>query len=292
MNLVIGATGLLGADVCMKLNKAGHPVKAMVRKDSDPDKAKKLTDEGIDTVVADLKDKASLLAAMDGVKTVISTASSTFSRREGDTIESVDKVGQINAVDAAKKSGVDRFIFISFRDDPSVRYALTEAKRAVEDRLKNSGIGYTIIQASWFMEIWLSAAIGFDFENAKARLYGDGSNPVSYVSFVNVGDMVVAAVQNDASHNKVIQFGGREKLAPNDVVKIFEEVTGKQFEVEHVSEADLEEQRSAASDPLQQSFAGLMLQCAHGDPIDMDATIRTYGLSMTSVRDYAKAVAS
>ncbi|MDH3427999.1 MAG: SDR family oxidoreductase [Gemmatimonadota bacterium] len=292
MNLVVGATGLLGSDVCERLTAAGQPVKALVRADSDPEKVKKLVDAGIETVVGDLKDKASLAQAFAGVDTVISTASSSFSRREGDTIQTVDRDGQINAVVAASEANVKHFVFVSFRDDPKSQYALSKAKRAVEDRIKQSGMKYTIIQASWFMEVWLSAAIGFDYANASARIYGDGTNPVSYVSYQDVGKMCVAAVQNDASANKVIEFGGPDKIAPNDVVKIFEEATGKSFAVEHVPESDLDGQREQATDPLSESFAGLMLQCAHGDAIDMDATVRTFDLQLTSVRDYAKSVAS
>jgi hypothetical protein len=36
-------------------------------------------------------------------------------------------------------------------------------------------MAYTILQASYFMQIWLTPALGFDVANGKARLYGDGS---------------------------------------------------------------------------------------------------------------------
>ena len=47
-----------------------------------------------------------------------------------------------------------------------------------------------------------------------------------------------------------------------------------------------------ATDPLQKSFAGLMLQYASGDAIEMTHASKTFDVPLTSVRDYvARAVA-
>ena len=74
------------------------------------------------------------------------------------------------------------------------------------------------------------------------------------------------------------------------MVQIFEEVKGSKFAVEHVPEEALQAQKEAAPDPLQESFAGLMLQYATGDAIDMQATLKAFPLQLTSVRDYANRV--
>jgi uncharacterized protein YbjT (DUF2867 family) len=62
-----------------------------------------LASEGIELAVGDLKDPESLNGACRGASAVISTASSTFSRQAGDSIETVDRQGQRNAVDAASR---------------------------------------------------------------------------------------------------------------------------------------------------------------------------------------------
>jgi len=46
---------------------------------------------------------------------------------------------------------------------------------------------------------------------------------------------------------------------------------------------------NAATDPLQKSFAGLMLQYAGGDAIDVTKSKRLFPFQMTSVRDYITA---
>ena len=109
MNLIVGATGILGSEICRLLAEKGEPVRALVRATSNPDKVAQLKALKADVVVGDLKDRRSLDAACRGVGAVISTASSTLSRQQGDSIESVDQEGQLNLVDAAEAAGVKHF---------------------------------------------------------------------------------------------------------------------------------------------------------------------------------------
>ena len=129
-----------------------------------------------------LRDGSSLEAACKGVNAVISTASATVSRQEGDSIQTVDLGGQLNLIDAAKAAGVNQFILISFSPS-AIEFPLQAAKRAVEKHLKQSGISYTILQPTCFMEVWLSPALGFDAANAKAQIYGSGREQLVGSSF-------------------------------------------------------------------------------------------------------------
>src|SRR3954471_13745021 len=113
-NLVVGATGLVGSEVCRLLRDAGLPVRALVRRSSDPDKVARLEQLGVSIVTGDVKDRASLDRACRDVSVVVSTASSTIHRQPGDSIATVDQQGQIDLVDAAEAAGVSRFVFISF----------------------------------------------------------------------------------------------------------------------------------------------------------------------------------
>src|SRR5580693_322692 len=124
MILVVGATGLLGTRVCERLRAEGQPVRALVRRTSNPDKINALKSLGCELATGDLKEPPQIEAACQGISALISTASSTLSRQPGDTIESVDLHGQLALVSAAKSAGVRRFIFVSFHDDPSVQYPL------------------------------------------------------------------------------------------------------------------------------------------------------------------------
>jgi uncharacterized protein YbjT (DUF2867 family) len=147
-------------------------------------------------------------------------------------------------------------------------FPLQDAKRAVEDRLRNARMVHVILQPTCFMEIWLSPALGFDPANGSARILGSGTNAVSWISFLDVADFAAAAVHAQNAANKTLQLGGPDALSPLDVVRIAEQQTGKPIAVQHVPEEALRAQKCAATDPLMQSMAGLMLYCARGHVID------------------------
>jgi uncharacterized protein YbjT (DUF2867 family) len=288
MILVVGATGLLGTRICERLRADGQPVRALIRKTSNPDKVHALRSLGCELTIGDLKNPPQIHAACQGISAVISTASATFSRQPGDSVESVDLQGQLALANAARSAGVGRFIYISFRDDPSVQYPLTQAKRSVERSIAD--LDYTSIQASWFMEVWLSPALGFDYIHGKARIYGDGSKPISWVSFRDVAEFCIASVLHSVASRSILAVGGPEALTPLEVVKIFEEESGRRFEVEKIPDTKLREQLDSASDSLEKSFAGLMLQYSHGDAINMRELLQSIPVHLTSAREYARAV--
>jgi uncharacterized protein YbjT (DUF2867 family) len=290
MNLIIGATGLVGGEVCRLLAAAGQPVRALVRPTADPAKVAQLTSLGIAIVEGDLRDRASLDRACRGTTAVITTATAAppaWNPPEN-TFETVDLHGQIGLIDAARAADIARCIYVSFTMDAD--FPLRNAKRAVEAHLQQSGLTYTILRPSYFMEAWLSPAVGFDFPNAKATIYGQGHNPISWISLSDVARFAVLCLDNPAARNATFELGSPEALSPLEVVRLFEAVGGRPFEVQHVPEEALRAQLAGASDSLQQSFAGLMLCYAAGDPIDMRATLQAFPLQLTSVRDYARRV--
>lgn len=290
MTLIVGATGVLGGEVCRLLAERGDKVRALVRSRANPEKLVELKKLGAELAEGDLKDAASLERACRGAGAVISTASSTLSRQPGDSIQSVDLEGQMRLVDAAKAAGAGRFVFISFRNNPAIQYPLTKAKRAVEQRLHQSGLDYTVLQASYFMEVWLSPALGFDYANAKARIYGAGTSKVSWISFADVAKFAAAVLVKPAARKTILEIGGPEALSPLEVVKVFEQESGRKYTVEQVPEDALRAQKAGAADPMSETFAGLMLQYAAGDEIDMRRMLEAYPVKPTSVRQYANRV--
>jgi len=291
MNLIVGATGILGSEICRCLAAEQMPVRALVRGTSAPDKVAALEALGAELVRGDLKNPRSLSAACSGVRTIVSTASSTLSRQEGDSIETVDRKGQLDLIAAAEEAGVEHFVLISF---PTVEidFPLQRAKRDVEDRLRRSRMTHTILQPTFFIEVWLSPGLGFDVAQASARIYGSGHAKISWVSFRDVAAFAVAAVSNRGAAMATIKLGGPDALSPLEVVQLVDAMTGRPMTVQHVGEDALRAQYSAATDSLQQSFAGLMLYYAKGDLIDMTDATHVFGArQLHSVREYLQTVA-
>jgi uncharacterized protein YbjT (DUF2867 family) len=247
MILVAGATGLVGSAVCQKLAGRGEKVRALVRATSAKERLEALRSCGAELCIGDLKDPGSLSSACRGVDAVVSTASSTLSRQAGDSIESVDAAGQMNLVNAARSAGAERFVFVSFRRRRDISFPLADAKRKVEEAIAN--LNFTIIQASWFMEVWLGPALGFDYANRTARIYGPGTKPISWVSLRDVAEMCALALRSPAADRRTIEFGGPEALSPLEVVARFEKLGGRPFQLEHVPEQALRAQFDGAADP-------------------------------------------
>ena len=167
-------------------------------------------------------------------------------------------------------------------------FPLRNAKRAVERRLKESGLTYTILRPSYFMETWLGPGVGFDYPNASVQIYGKGENPISWISAQNVAEFAVESLDNPAAQNATLELGGPEALSPLQAVQIFEEVSEKPFEIQHLTREDLQAQQNEATDPMQQSFSGLLLGYTNGDAIDMQEMLSAFPIQLISVADYAR----
>jgi NADH dehydrogenase len=290
--LVAGATGLAGKDICERLAASGRSVRALVRTTSDPAKVSQLKALGVEIVQGDVRDRTSLDRACQGVSTVISTISSMpFSYQPGvNDIQTTDLEGVSHLIEAAKANKVSHFIYTSFSGRVDLDFPLRNAKRQVEQKLKESGLVYTILRPSFFMEVWLSPAVGFDAANAKAAIYGTGKNPISWISLQDVSKFAIACLDYPAAKNATLELGGPEAINPLQIVKLFEQASGRSFEVQLVPEEALQAQQAAATDPMQQSFSGLMRCYAQGDPIDMLATLKTYAVQPTRVEEFVKRV--
>ena len=292
MILVIGATGRLGSEICRRLTAAGKPVRALVRATSDQAKVDALKSHGVELAQGNLRDRASLDAACRGVEAVISTVSAMPASYDpvGNNIQNVDIEGVSSLIAAARAAGVGRFVYTSFTGGIDLDFPLRNAKRTVEGRLKESGLTYTILRPSYFMESWLGPMVGFDYPNAKAQIYGQGENPISWISVGDVAQFAAESLDNPAARNATLELGGPEALSPRQVVHIFEEIGGRPFEVAYVPVEALQEQRKAAPDGMQASFVALMLCYAQGDAIDMRSTLKAFPLKLKSVEDYARGV--
>jgi uncharacterized protein YbjT (DUF2867 family) len=288
--LVAGSTGLLGGEVCRLLLQQGQHVRALVRESSDAATVDRLRQMGADVVFGDLREPQSLAGACAGSNAVVSTATAMRPGNPGEWVLSIDHTGQQALATAAQSAGVNHFVYVSVSGNlETPTTPLLEAKRAVEQQLQRSSMGWTILRPSAFMEIWLSPLLGFDPNNDRATVYGSGGAPISYISVSDVARFCVESLSNPAARNQTIELGGPDAMTPLQVVRVAEGVTGRRIQVQQVPEEALQGQYDAAPDPLQKSFAGLMLALAAGDVIDMRLTLQHFPLALRSVRQYMEA---
>jgi uncharacterized protein YbjT (DUF2867 family) len=288
MNLIVGATGYLGGEICRRLVAVGRPVRALVRETADPARVTALQGLGVELVRGDLKDPESLARACEGVAAVVSTAATTLSRQPGDSIEATDLQGQKDLVDTAAAAGVERFIYVSVAGYLPASEPFLAAKRAVEDHVRNSGMTYTNLRPGSFMEVWLGPAAGVDLEAGRASVVGAGDVPSSWISLGDVAEFAVRALDHPAAANRDLELGGPEALTALAAIRIFEELIGRPFEVQHIPLEVLEAQAAQAHDPYERTLARLMISVGTlPGVIPMEATARAFAVRLTSVRDYA-----
>jgi uncharacterized protein YbjT (DUF2867 family) len=286
MILVAGATGELGRVICRKLTERGGMVYGMVRETSAPAAVAELEAMGVVPVRADLGSRESLREACSGCDSVVSGM--TAMSRPGESIEEVDRNGQLALVSAAAEEGVERFVYVSYsgvigKDDP-----LTLAKRAVERTLKHSRMTWTVLRPSYFMESWFSPALGFDVQAGKARIYGTGREPISWVAREDIAAFAAEAVDSEEARNATIEIGGPEALSPLDAVAVFDSILARPMEVELIDEPALQAQVAAASTAHERSIAALMLAYARGNAVPMEDVAERFGVELTPLRRWAE----
>ena len=132
----------------------------------------------------------------------------------------MDDEGQVNLVSAAIEAGVTHFVFVSFCP-MAAQCPLQDAKRKVEQLLATSGMNFTILQPTFFMDLWLSPVLGFDYPHGKATIYGDGNKKVSWIALKDVASFAVQSLDNPAANNQFFELGGPDALSQLEVVDLF-----------------------------------------------------------------------
>lgn len=195
--LVSGATGRVGSAVVVELAAAGYRVRGMTR---DVPAARSRFGQDIDWVEADVRDRASLLAALEGVDYVIAAAGSVAPSGP-DGPRAVDYEGSINFIDAAKDADVKQFVFVS-SIGVTHRFHLLNItfgnvlywKAAAEDYLRASGLTYTIVRPGGLRP-------GQGGIEGLRVMQGDPKGG-SYVLIPDVAELMVATLNNEDAYSK------------------------------------------------------------------------------------------
>ncbi|MBS9534262.1 NmrA family NAD(P)-binding protein [Mycobacterium sp. M1] len=217
--LVVGANGNLGQRIAKALRARGLQVRSGVR---DPDRAPGLLQELGEVVRADLTDPASLAAACDGVQVVISAV-------QGGPEVIVD--GQSRLLAAAQQAGVTRFVPSDYSLDlfalaPGENWN-SDARRAFDRQLIDSGQGYTIVLNGCFMEVIASPFLDLIDDTAGTlSFWGDGETPADFTSMDDAAAYLAEIVCDPGTLNRVVQVVG-ETATMADIARFYRQATGR-----------------------------------------------------------------
>lgn len=222
MILVAGGTGRLGSLVAMDLVKKGEEVRILTR---DPSRAVHLAGKGIDVVRGDVRDRPTLTEAFRGVSVVVS-AIQGFAGTGKVTPESVDHRGNVALIDAAAAAGADVVMLSVIGAAADHPMELFRAKHSAEEHLRSSGVPWTIVRASAFLETWSQIMV-------KPVVFGRGENPINFVSVRDVAAVVARAVLDPSMRGEVLEVGG-SNLTFNQLGSLLLDVRGEARTVRHV----------------------------------------------------------
>jgi uncharacterized protein YbjT (DUF2867 family) len=142
--LLTGATGLIGTALLPRLIATGRPVRCLVR---DP---RRLGAERVRVQIAlgDLADPPSFRNALRGVDTVLHLAAAIRDQRGG-SIEELNGIATWRMVEAARRAGVEHFVFFSAQGASAhSRARFMRAKALAEDAVADAGVPHTIFAPS------------------------------------------------------------------------------------------------------------------------------------------------
>ncbi len=277
MILVIGATGALGGMITRGLLAERKDVRILVREGRD---YTPLVADGAKPVIGDLKDRASLDVACQGIETIITTATAII-RQPPDTIETVDDLGYRNLIEAAKAAGVRHFVFTSaLGSSPDSPVPLMRIKALNEQRLRESGMTYTILMPNLYIEVWAGIVVAAPLAQGKpVTLVGEASHRHSMLAMRDVASFAIAAVSHPAARDATIVIGGPRPVSWTDVVAAAEHIVGHEIETRSV----------AMGEPIEGLPAGVAGMFSametYDSPIDMDETARVYGVTLTPIEE-------
>lgn len=217
MNLVTGASGLLGSHIVEQLRKRNQPVRALVRPGSD---RTWLQTQGVEFAEGDVTDAASLRKACQGVDAVYHSAARVGDWGPWEEFQAITIDGTRKMLEAASEARVRRFLHISsisvygYHTKPGTideSYDLgykmykwayytrskVEAERIAWEYHRAGKLELTVIRPSWLYGPRDRTSIARQIQmvqKRKAKFLGPPDNRLNMVYAGNVAEAAIMAV--------------------------------------------------------------------------------------------------
>ncbi len=228
--LVVGATGHVGREVVRQLKDKGQKVRVMTRDRRRADQLGVASDE---VVIGDLRDLASLPAAVAGIEKAYYA-----------TPDPEDNVVMLkNLMSAGKAAGLRHVVRLSARSaDINSTEDLARRHGLAEQALEQSGLAWTHVRPSWFMQMMFEYAPG-----GRMELPG-GEGRIGWIDTRDIAEMAVKALTEPGHESKCYIISGPEALSYGDLARTMSEATGRNFVYEGMTPEAFRERQLAAGD--------------------------------------------
>jgi uncharacterized protein YbjT (DUF2867 family) len=208
--LVAGATGGTGQHIVRQLDAAGYRVRALVR---DPTNARDILGDAVELATGDVRDRATIDAAMKGVRYAISAIGATR-KDPANGPEFVDFQGVRNLADAAAAAKLDQLVVVSSAGVTRTDHPLNRMfdnvlvwKGRGEDAVRASGVPYTIVRPGG-----LTDKPG---GQTSVRLE-QGDAGTGFIPRADVARVCVAALKSPAARNRTFELYSGQSAPDTD----------------------------------------------------------------------------
>jgi len=281
----MGATGMIGKPVTRVLLQSPYDITIMAR---DEKKAKGIFPEA-NIVYGDVFDPFSLLPVLEGKDIVYISIGPERNPRKGDRM--AEEEGLDNIVETAKQAGVKRLVFLSslvqrYNNTNSFHWWIFDIKQRAIEKIKNSGLAYTIFYPSSFME-------NFDqlmMKGNKLMLAGKSMAPMYFIAGKDYGEQVLKSFSLPDHISKEYAVQGPEAYNWDDGCRVFiENFTARKLSV---MKAPLGLLKMMAPFSRGASYGAKILEALNNYPekFESQSTWDELGKPTTTIKDYARAV--
>jgi NAD(P)H dehydrogenase (quinone) len=264
MILVTGATGSIGRHLVRRLTEDGVAFRALVR-----DAAKARTLE-CDTVIGDFDDIDSIAAALQGVDRLFLNGAGA-QPVEGEQ----PMVRQQKAViDAARAAGVRSVVKISVWPVREGGPLSQGAHWEIEEHLKASGLGWSILRPSGFMQNFLTGAGAFTADGNVVGAYGDAA--ISYIDCADIAACAAVLLTRPRGPGETYVLTGPEALTHTRIAELLSTAQGRTVRYVDHSPEELAATLTAQGLPagFADDVAALMKGVAAGEMAETTSAVR------------------
>ena len=252
MSLVVtGASGNLGRLVVTELLDRGTAPDQIVATARVPERLADLAALGVDVRRADYTDPQSLKDAFAGAERVMLVSSSEV----GSRVEQ-----HSNVIDAAAEAGVELLAYTSVLRADTSPLLLAAEHAATETLIVDSGLPYTFLRNSWYLENY-TEQIAVALQN-NAILGSAGTGKVSAASRADYAAAAAVVLTQDGPHQDVYELAGDTAFTLGEYAARLAELSGQ--EVAYVDQPAAEYQAFLESVGVTAPFAAVLADSDHG----------------------------
>ncbi len=203
--LVFGATGSLGRHVVAELTARGTVPEAITAVGRNESRLAELAAAGFTAVALDLADST-------GVAEQVSKHSQIVLISGSDP----DRLAQhLNVVEAASNADVGHVYYTSGVRADDARFEINADHAATEDALIASGVSYTILRNTWYIENYVQALAGPRFTGVLAAAVGDAV--VAAASRKDLAEALAVVVTTEGHDNATYSLSGDTDFSYADI---------------------------------------------------------------------------